>query len=168
MATSSLPVSGPPKPVFARPPISCCAKSHARLIPLSGSWDSTVRVWQISSNLKSFSPLLTIPLPGIINSLQLLVRPSTSFAAWSGSSRTLFASGSSAGDEDEDAADVVTPPAKEKQEQLILVVSVAQEPRLGRWMTLKGEGKDKVRNGVAVVHLKRGTRVKVADVEMED
>ncbi|KAG0227147.1 WD40-repeat-containing domain protein [Mortierella sp. GBAus27b] len=37
----------------------------------SGSWDGTLRVWQIGKNMKNFSLIATIPMVGIVNSLQL-------------------------------------------------------------------------------------------------
>ncbi|KAK3829124.1 MAG: WD40-repeat-containing domain protein [Benniella sp.] len=37
----------------------------------SGSWDGTVRVWQIGKNMKNFSLIASIPVIGVINSLQL-------------------------------------------------------------------------------------------------
>ncbi|KAF9950039.1 pre-rRNA processing protein [Mortierella alpina] len=38
---------------------------------VSGSWDGTVRVWQIGKNMKNFSLLSTIPVIGVVNDLQL-------------------------------------------------------------------------------------------------
>ncbi|KAF9926714.1 pre-rRNA processing protein [Linnemannia zychae] len=38
---------------------------------VSGSWDGTIRVWQIGKNMKNFSLLSTIPMIGMINDLQL-------------------------------------------------------------------------------------------------
>jgi ribosomal RNA-processing protein 9 len=36
----------------------------------SGSNDGFIRLWKLSSSKKSFSPLLSIPMPGFINALQ--------------------------------------------------------------------------------------------------
>ncbi|KAI1302160.1 pre-rRNA processing protein [Mortierella claussenii] len=38
---------------------------------VSGSWDGTIRVWQIGKNIKNFSLLSTIPMVGVINDLQI-------------------------------------------------------------------------------------------------
>ncbi|KAG0208604.1 pre-rRNA processing protein [Mortierella sp. NVP41] len=38
---------------------------------VSGSWDGTIRVWQIGKNMKNFSLLSTIPMIGVVNDLQL-------------------------------------------------------------------------------------------------
>ncbi|OAQ34736.1 WD40 repeat-like protein [Linnemannia elongata AG-77] len=38
---------------------------------VSGSWDGTIRVWQIGKNMKNFSLLSTIPMVGVVNDLQL-------------------------------------------------------------------------------------------------
>ncbi|KAF9955037.1 pre-rRNA processing protein [Mortierella alpina] len=38
---------------------------------VSGSWDGTVRVWQIGKNMKNFALLSTIPMIGVVNDLQL-------------------------------------------------------------------------------------------------
>ncbi|KAF9177443.1 pre-rRNA processing protein [Haplosporangium sp. Z 767] len=38
---------------------------------ISGSWDGTVRVWQIGKNMKNFSLVSTIPMIGVVNDLQI-------------------------------------------------------------------------------------------------
>ncbi|KAG0345832.1 pre-rRNA processing protein [Podila humilis] len=38
---------------------------------VSGSWDGTIRVWQIGKNMKNFSLVSTIPMIGVVNDLQL-------------------------------------------------------------------------------------------------
>ncbi|KAG0367366.1 WD40-repeat-containing domain protein [Gamsiella multidivaricata] len=38
---------------------------------VSGSWDGTIRVWQIGKNMKNFSLISTIPVVGVVNDLQL-------------------------------------------------------------------------------------------------
>ncbi|KAF9115737.1 pre-rRNA processing protein [Mortierella sp. AM989] len=38
---------------------------------VSGSWDGTIRVWQIGKNMRNFSLLSTIPTVGVVNDLQL-------------------------------------------------------------------------------------------------
>ncbi|KAL9709388.1 pre-rRNA processing protein [Leucoagaricus gongylophorus] len=43
---------------------------------ISGSWDGQIRLWKLDSKLKSFSVLGNIPIPGVINSLQLVSPPS--------------------------------------------------------------------------------------------
>jgi hypothetical protein len=52
---------------------------------------------------------------------------------------------------------------KDRKTTLLLVASVSQEPRLGRWMKL---GKDLgVRNGVVIAHLEEGSGEPPASVE---
>ncbi|KAF9938098.1 pre-rRNA processing protein, partial [Modicella reniformis] len=38
---------------------------------VSGSWDGTIRVWQIGKNMKNFSLIASIPTVGVVNALQL-------------------------------------------------------------------------------------------------
>ncbi|KAI8603240.1 WD40-repeat-containing domain protein [Dissophora ornata] len=38
---------------------------------VSGSWNGTIRVWQIGKNMKNFSLVSTIPMAGVVNDLQL-------------------------------------------------------------------------------------------------
>ena len=137
----------------------------------SGSWDGQIRVWALSPNLKSFSQLFTIPAPGFINSLQLLT-PSVSlvdFSRWRASDNipkrtTSFPDPDSNDEPNTESAPPVAVAKKESKTTLIMIASVGQEPRLGRWMKFgtKGTG---ARNGVVVAHLQIGEKKVVVDDE---
>jgi ribosomal RNA-processing protein 9 len=103
-----------------------------------GSWDGHIRLWTLDPLLRIFKLLQTIPVPGFVNSIQLLSVPASSVIShqWTGD----VAPDTS---EDQHRKD------KDKRE-VLLVAAVATEPRLGRWMSeRKG-----VKSGVFVVHLK--------------
>ncbi|KAJ7145984.1 WD40-repeat-containing domain protein [Mycena epipterygia] len=93
----------------------------------SGSWDGTIRIWQLDAKLKSFALVGTVPAPGVVNSLQLLAPPAelVTQAGWTQST------------------------AKRKGGAL-LVAGLGQEHRLGRWLSLKG-GEEGAVNGAMVV-----------------
>lgn len=42
----------------------------------SGSWDGQIRLWKLDPKLRSFTALGSVPIPGVINSLQLVSPPS--------------------------------------------------------------------------------------------
>ncbi|KAF8333127.1 WD40-repeat-containing domain protein [Cantharellus anzutake] len=91
----------------------------------SGSWDSVIRIWKLepfttsgsAPMYRSFSPLRNVHVPGFINSLQILRPPI------------------------ENSLNDVVPWAAGERPQpgsdILLVAGVGQEPRLGRWMTMK-------------------------------
>lgn len=58
--------------------------------------------------MRSFTQVLSLPINGFVNSLQILSLPPKA-----------------------------TPLATSEKNQIILVAAVSQEPRLGRWMTTK-------------------------------
>lgn len=105
----------------------------------AGSWDGSIRLWSIDSQLRSITPVTTIPALGFVNSLQLILpslpSPSSSTALTNGSGK----------DMKKKSSDV------KKEKTLVVVAGVAKEPRLGRWMRLK-EG----REGAVVVLVKVG------------
>jgi len=115
----------------------------------SGSWDGQIRLWRLDPKLKSFSSFpQSIPAPGIVNSLQLVTPPtngSIDLASWrspSSSSPVVNGDGKKK--------------AQQQQEEALLVAAVGQEPRLGRWMRLKGsEGK----NAIVLAHFVTGQPV---------
>ncbi|KAF8452451.1 WD40 repeat-like protein [Boletus edulis BED1] len=106
----------------------------------SGSWDGTIRIWKIDSNLKSFSLVGTVPAPGVINSLQLLPAPKGFLdgASWAGTPDPDLAAKSGNATR--------APNGKSSTvkitgiETLLLIAGLGQEHRLGRWLTVKGEG----------------------------
>lgn len=101
-----------------------------------GSWDGSIRLWKIDERVRSFSLLTTIPAPGYINSLQL-ISPSLR---------------SSEPQSQRQANGKEAKPTK----SLVVIAAVAKEPRLGRWMRIKG-GKEGAL--VAVIELGEGARI---------
>ncbi|KAG2034445.1 WD40 repeat-like protein [Suillus americanus] len=89
---------------------------------VSGSWDGDVRFWKLDQKLRSFSLIGSIPAPGVVNSLQLLVLPKGALdnASWREKEQR--------------------PPTKSPVQPTLLVVGSGQEHRLGRWLNMKGEG----------------------------
>src|SRR5579863_2563956 len=107
---------------------TCGARTltHTRL----GSWDGHIRLWKVDPKIKSFSPIGSFPVPGVINSLQF-VSPGKGLldeASWAWTR-----SGA-------DAARVANGVSMRKPGPCLLVAGVGQEPRLGRWVTVKGNG----------------------------
>lgn len=141
----------------------------------SGSWDGQIRLWKLSSNLKSFAPLLTVPAPGFVNALQL-VHPSRSVVKRSGGTvvspelwrrhgglrggaKKVFGEQGEqeeqdeVEDEDEDGGeqDDGDKPASTTgpgSVPLLIVAGVGQEPVRGRWLKIK-----EAQNGTLVVPL---------------
>lgn len=116
-----------------------------------GSWDGEIRLWKLDDKLKSFALVGTIPVLGVVNSIQFVTCPRgmSSALAWAHPTK---ADGSA-----EAAATAVNGVAKPKtqkgqtQEQTVLLVAgVGHETRLGRWVQRKGEGHS---NGALVVAL---------------
>ena len=95
-----------------------------------GSWDGHIRLWKVDPKLKSFSVIGSFPARGVINSLQVVspLRGSLADASWvwrqTGVDAPRNANGSS----------------MKKSGPILLVAGVGQEPRLGRWVTVKGDG----------------------------
>jgi ribosomal RNA-processing protein 9 len=81
-----------------------------------------VRFWKLDQKLRSFSLVGSIPAPGVVNSLQLLVLPKGALddASWREKERQ--------------------PTTKSPVQPALLVVGLGQEHRLGRWLSVKGEG----------------------------
>ena len=117
-----------------------------------GSWGGDVRIWKLDPKLKSFSLAGNLPLPGIVNSLQLVTPPrqfaeSVSWPARTGVDPT------SDGSDDEmehqppsepnalmvDSAARSRPPLI-RSSPVWLIAGVGQEHRLGRWLKVKGNG----------------------------
>ncbi|KAJ7594357.1 WD40-repeat-containing domain protein [Mycena floridula] len=83
----------------------------------SGSWDGQIRMWKIDAKVKSFEPAGTIAALGFVNSLQLFSPPSqfADQAKWTHSGRN--------GDP--------------KASPVAVVAGMGQEPRMGRWHSIK-------------------------------
>jgi ribosomal RNA-processing protein 9 len=91
--------------------------------------------------MKSFSAIGTFPVPGVINSLQFVSprRGALDDASWAQTEpRT-------------DASRLVSEASSKKPgSSVLLVAGIGQEMRLGRWVTVKGDG---ARNGALVMAL---------------
>ena len=102
----------------------------------SGSWSSEIRLWKLSidsskkSRSYSLSPLGILPAPGIINSLQILSIPRSTTESWSWLAEKTK-------DADADGSESSE---KKSDNSLLVVAALGQEPRLGRWVTVKGNG----------------------------
>ncbi|KAB5591569.1 Rnu3ip2 protein [Ceratobasidium theobromae] len=101
----------------------------------SGSWDSAIRLWKVDVKARSFSPLSHISALGFINSLQLTTPPRDTALThtWG------RPSDSNSVVNGDTIVKAKFPPGRSRDE-VILVAAVAQEPRLGRWMKLHGNG----------------------------
>lgn len=88
----------------------------------SGSYDGSIRIWQLDHKLKSFSLAGTIPAVGIVNSLQLLSPPKefVKHASWI----------------NHDSSNPPEPPSPNSH-SLLVVASLAKEHRFGRWIQQK-------------------------------
>ncbi|WWC86652.1 uncharacterized protein L201_001529 [Kwoniella dendrophila CBS 6074] len=101
----------------------------------SGSYDGQIRFWSLDPSMKNFSRLsLTIPIRGFINSIQLLSYPINTIQPSS------FPESTKSIENSEE-------PSKKfsVKNEVYIVASIAQEPRLGRWMNDK-----KAKNGILV------------------
>lgn len=127
----------------------------------SGSWDGRIRLWKLHSSLKSFSPLLDVPVEGSVNSLKLVL-PSRSVlkkqgrlideSAWRrkgglrGGAKKVFDEAAST--TEALTINSVNESASEGSGLVILAAGVGQEPSRGRWLRLK-----EAKNGAVIVPL---------------
>ena len=90
-----------------------------------------MKLWKLDQKLKSFVLLGTIPVLGVVNSLQFVSPPGDflSAAAWTAPASA---------EADDDGA----PRVKRARgaASTLLVAGVGQEMRAGRWVCRKGEG----------------------------
>jgi ribosomal RNA-processing protein 9 len=96
-----------------------------------GSWDGHIRLWKVDPKMKSFSAVGSFSVQGVINSLQVVspLKGSLADASWAW------------GQTGEDGPRIASGPSmKQKTGPVLLVAGVGQEPRLGRWVTMKGDG----------------------------
>lgn len=127
----------------------------------SGSWDGYVRLWKIEDKARSFTPLAKIEAAGFVNSL-MMVSPKEGWGGdveWANERRKEKAKDDKDDGEDdemEDEADdepgsppppspapaPAAPPTQYlgPQRHCLIVAGLGQEPRLGRWMRIAGEG----------------------------
>jgi ribosomal RNA-processing protein 9 len=115
-----------------------------------GSWDGHIRLWALDAALRIFKPLQTIPVAGFVNSIQILSVPAASVKSetWSGTVPAV----------DVEMEGEVTQKKDKDKREILLVAAIAPEPRLGRWMSVKG-----VKSGVFVAHLKFGEAEKESE-----
>ena len=136
----------------------------------SGSYSNEIRLWKIGSfgpgtskqattnNKKSHSLGLSLvgvlPAPGIVNSLQVLSVPRSATDGWSWLSSKMKAQKDSGVERPATSASVNLT-RTESGESIVVVAGLGKEPRLGRWLSLKGEG---TTNGsrTYVLHQKKG------------
>ncbi|KAG8835845.1 pre-rRNA processing protein [Serendipita sp. 399] len=103
----------------------------------SGSWDGWIRLWRLDTKLRSFEPLnITIPIAGVVNSLQLIQVPRSSVfgAKW------MVENHSDQSGEPTSLANGIHPtvrPAGKDINTVLVVAAIGQEPRTGRWLTLR-------------------------------
>ena len=120
---------------------SCSVVQYANLNAMRlGSWEGHIRLWKVDPKMKSFSAVGSFPVPGVINSLQFVSprKGSLDEASWAQlESRT-------------DASPTLNAPPSKKSGPFLLVAGIGQEMRLGRWVTVKGDG---ARNGALVFAL---------------
>ncbi|TDL20663.1 WD40 repeat-like protein [Rickenella mellea] len=101
----------------------------------SGSWEGDIRLWKLDAKLRTLALVGTLPAPGFVNSLQFVSPPKGALVdcAWSRQRP------SNSDDEVDTENDVEKAREKAKKEECVLVVAgMGQEPRLGRWMRVAG------------------------------
>ncbi|KXN91546.1 hypothetical protein AN958_00532 [Leucoagaricus sp. SymC.cos] len=139
----------------------------------SGSWEGQIRLWKLDSKLRSFSPLGgggtgggvgsggSIPIPGIINSLQLIAPPKSFFTATTNNHTTSTAASSSSPSTNSNQnhtnnsdkswlPPVATHHKSDTMPTILMIAGTGQEHRFGRWLTVKENG---AVNGAYVVAL---------------
>lgn len=126
---------------------SLAAVPHSDLFA-SGSADGMIRLWKISPTKRSFSPLLTIPMTGFINSMKFFEAPDVSVSS------VPTAADKAENKEDLSRSQKIMLAEKERQRRkstkkvLYLAAGVGQEHRLGRWWRVK-----EARNAVKIIKL---------------
>ncbi|THH03256.1 hypothetical protein EW145_g6405 [Phellinidium pouzarii] len=115
----------------------------------SGSWSSEIRIWKLSVNPSQKSRSLsltlmgTLPAPGIVNSLQILTTSRASAESWTwlaAKQTKTKPETDNPSDGGRDSGDDRSLASVKGKECLLVVAGLGQEPRLGRWMTMKGDG----------------------------
>ncbi|KAH7908232.1 WD40 repeat-like protein [Hygrophoropsis aurantiaca] len=145
---------------------------------VSGSWEGCIRIWKLDAKLRSFAPIGTIPVPGVVNSLQIVSLPKHALdeATWATAilpqdpleptnASTVAQNSSeilpikkqsqlhkSTNMQHKNGTDAIhsknTPSVPAPS--LLVVAALGQEHRLGRWLSVKGEG---VVNGTRVIKI---------------
>jgi len=96
----------------------------------SGSWDGVTRLWRIEGNGRSFSLVAEVSAPGFVNSLQLLSPPYSALEHATWAKEPPQPNGHANG---LNGAHQTT-----QKRAIVLVAGMGQEPRMGRWMRIKG------------------------------
>ncbi|KAL0946270.1 hypothetical protein HGRIS_012522 [Hohenbuehelia grisea] len=110
----------------------------------SGSWEGDVRIWKLDPKLKSFSLVGQIPVQGVINSLQFLTPPTDfrAVAAWASQPEQNAVAQLNGASSVPSRTKIGVP------ETILLVAGFGHEHRMGRWLTVKGNG---AYNGALVI-----------------
>lgn len=129
----------------------------------SGSWEGIIRLWKLNGQNRSFSPLATIPAPGVINSLQMISPRIGALdeARWVSQSpapapedEDQDSDSDSDSDDSSSASRIDAASTKvlkgKSRRHCVIVAGIGQEPRFGRWLRIAGGGTGS-RNGVLVV-----------------
>lgn len=111
-------------------------------------------MWKVDSTLRSFSPLHSLSAAGFVNSLKIIRTPAgfLASATWLSPSA---ANGSAPPNQSSNHM------GSDKTLDIVLVAGMGQEPRLGRWMQLKGQG---VQNATFVFALTRARETSASPV----
>jgi ribosomal RNA-processing protein 9 len=127
--------------------IHCHAITSLASIPYSdvfasGSGDGFIRLWQMANDKKKFVKLATVPMIGIVNSLQFLEAPcleknSRAAILTPGRKRSIVMDICRMGRE-----------VTQGRSNLYLIAGVGQEHRFGRWWHIK-----EAKNGIAIIKL---------------
>lgn len=143
---------------------------------VSGSWDGEVRLWGLTSaggQVKGFKPLFSLPVPGVVNSLQLLSPPlntvrvdekgevrttAINTAEWRrkhglNTDLTPHSDSEEEDEEKEEGKKLDKLQATKDNSPPILIIGVGQEHKFGRWIKLRSNEEGKVRNGALVIPL---------------
>ena len=108
-----------------------------------------MRLWKIDPSLRSFTRLCSFEVPGIINSLQLISIPKgwDTDKTWTKTEANIPAPLKSQANHVNGYAEKNVNGTAPKsstmtrgEEGVLLAVGVGQEPRIGRWLTKKGDG----------------------------
>lgn len=118
----------------------------------TGSWEGLIRIWHLDSKLKSFALVGTIPAPGVVNSLQFIT-PSKEFfsdnlSSWATRTDDAVPVPPEAPQNEKEHSSAETAKRKLKVDPVLMIAGMGQEHRLGRWLSIKGQG---AVNGALVV-----------------
>ncbi|CEH16543.1 U3 snoRNP-associated protein (contains WD40 repeats) [Ceraceosorus bombacis] len=123
-----------------RPITSVAALPYADVFA-SGSHDGNIRLWALDASLRKFTALFSIPALGFVNSLQLarprILPEANSWRRRGGVGASLESSSLGSETIDEDDVAGVSTSKKRPQRDIVLVAALGQEPKFGRWASIK-------------------------------